>query len=855
MFGFVKSISFLIWLPFSLTIAVTIMAVGYYYPKKQEEIYHQQLKSKLSEMAKTVALGVEISLENDNFKGLEQTINLARGTADFEFIAIIERDSSQSENVFASNPKDYEHTDILKIDTSKFIYVEQPVQSNFEGIVRMATSKESIEKALFSINEPIYKFLGALFLGSMLIFYFIAVFVASPIKSMTFIANELFKGNYDVVIRNKQRNKELLDLSNALIALKENLKLVQIQNNEFNKILEEQIIQRTSELEKTTLKLESAQKISQTGHFEFVVSTEKWEISKSVAEILNLDTRRPDVFVSFLFDKENHSLLELVKGCIFNKTALKNDLKLKIQNNGLDTDIWLSVHLNPMLDEKGNTSLINGTIQDITIRKHIENELHKLSLVAKNTSNLVVITDQNWRITWVNESLSKLTGYDGTELIGKTPKIFQCEKTNPETISYINQKLSSLEKVRTEVLNKGKYDNEYWIDLSIVPLIDNNNEHIGFIAVETDITERKQFENEIKEREEEYKKILENSSEMIHTLDNNGNLVWANRSWIEKMKLDSLTIKGQSLIKYLDNKTLEEFQRVMPELYKGNTIKDLDCTFISAEGENLHLIGRAIPLLKNGEMTGSQAYLHDITQIKKAEEELRNLLHLTQRQNDRLKNFAHIVSHNIRSHSANLSGLVRELSEIDNEEERLMFTKLIKAGTEKLNETIFNLNEIVTINENSNISLIPKSLYIEIEKTLSVVANNIIQNNITIENNVQADIEVMVVSSYLESIVLNLITNAIKYRDSNKKAFIRINAEKNGPLVRLCVEDNGLGIDLNKYGSKLFGMYKTFHKHPDARGVGLFITKAQIEAMGGKIEVESETGIGTKFFVQLVSAI
>jgi signal transduction histidine kinase len=330
--------------------------------------------------------------------------------------------------------------------------------------------------------------------------------------------------------------------------------------------------------------------------------------------------------------------------------------------------------------------------------------------------------------------------------------------------------------------------------------------------------------------------------------------VWANRSWIEKMKLDYSTIKGQSLIKYLDNKTLEEFQRVMPELNKGNAIKDLDCTFISAEGENLHLIGRAIPLLKNGEMTGSQAYLHDITQIKKAEEELRNLLHLTQRQNDRLKNFAHIVSHNIRSHSANLSGLVRELSEIDNEEERLMFTQLIKAGTEKLNETIFNLNEIVTINENSNISLIPKSLYIEIEKTLSVVANNIIQNNITIENNVRADIEVMVVSSYLESIVLNLITNAIKYRDSNKNAFIRINAEKNGPLVRLCVEDNGLGIDLKRYGSKLFGMYKTFHKHPDARGVGLFITKAQIEAMGGKIEVESETGIGTRFFVHLIVA-
>jgi signal transduction histidine kinase len=108
--------------------------------------------------------------------------------------------------------------------------------------------------------------------------------------------------------------------------------------------------------------------------------------------------------------------------------------------------------------------------------------------------------------------------------------------------------------------------------------------------------------------------------------------------------------------------------------------------------------------------------------------------------------------------------------------------------------------------------------------------------------------------SYLESITLNLLTNAIKYSDpkKDKKVEIRINKSSEWTIVE--VEDNGLGIDLKRQGRKMFGMYKTFHDHPDSRGIGLFITKNQIEAIGGKIEVESQEGVGTTFKVYLKSS-
>ena len=105
------------------------------------------------------------------------------------------------------------------------------------------------------------------------------------------------------------------------------------------------------------------------------------------------------------------------------------------------------------------------------------------------------------------------------------------------------------------------------------------------------------------------------------------------------------------------------------------------------------------------------------------------------------------------------------------------------------------------------------------------------------------------VAAYMDSIILNLLSNAIKYRDSRKKCIIRFSGQEAGRYYELIVSDNGLGIDLIKNRDKIFGLYKTFHGLKDSRGLGLFMTKNQVEAMGGRIMVESEVGKGTTFRV------
>jgi sensor histidine kinase regulating citrate/malate metabolism len=100
---------------------------------------------------------------------------------------------------------------------------------------------------------------------------------------------------------------------------------------------------------------------------------------------------------------------------------------------------------------------------------------------------------------------------------------------------------------------------------------------------------------------------------------------------------------------------------------------------------------------------------------------------------------------------------------------------------------------------------------------------------------------------YVDSIILNLLTNAIKYKSDQRKPTVIISLQKTDDFIRLDVKDNGLGIDLERQGRKIFGMYKTFHKHPDARGVGLFLIKNQVEALGGRIDVASKVDEGTIF--------
>lgn len=240
------------------------------------------------------------------------------------------------------------------------------------------------------------------------------------------------------------------------------------------------------------------------------------------------------------------------------------------------------------------------------------------------------------------------------------------------------------------------------------------------------------------------------------------------------------------------------------------------------------------------------AAIRDVTEKKQLLDKLQKSEAQLHEQNERLNNFAHIVSHNLRSYAGNFQ-IMLQLFEDATPSESADIMSHLKKTSAALVDTIQDLDKVVSVQSFRREQLEKVNMKRCLEKITEILKPEIDRHEVTIEDHIADETELEYIPAYLESILFNLLSNSIKYRDPARKPVITIRSVVNNSKLVLEVSDNGLGIDLARHGEKLFGMYKTFHGNKDAKGVGLFITRKQVEALGGRIEVQSEPGKGTTF--------
>lgn len=255
------------------------------------------------------------------------------------------------------------------------------------------------------------------------------------------------------------------------------------------------------------------------------------------------------------------------------------------------------------------------------------------------------------------------------------------------------------------------------------------------------------------------------------------------------------------------------------------------------------------PDIVDGEVLGFVVHVADITPLKLLEIELKKSKEIIEEQNKSLMNFANIISHNLNNYVQSFTGMTELLQYNYPKPVHDDIIKDLSVLSHNFAETIKNIGEIVYAQNMLTITPVQINLCEYITKTISAVKMQITSTGTAIWNNVPPDTIIMGNPAYVESILLNLLTNAIKYRHPDRTAIIELYSTTKDNAVLLTVADNGRGINLEKYGQKLFGLYNKFHGNADARGIGLYITKFQIEAMGGSISVESEENKGTTFTI------
>jgi chemotaxis family two-component system sensor kinase Cph1 len=218
--------------------------------------------------------------------------------------------------------------------------------------------------------------------------------------------------------------------------------------------------------------------------------------------------------------------------------------------------------------------------------------------------------------------------------------------------------------------------------------------------------------------------------------------------------------------------------------------------------------------------------------------------------NKQLEDFAHIITHNLRSPLSNIQALCSIYESNPKEADVSFILNKILLASGNMMATINDLYVILKTRVGFQI----RQEHVDVEEIIEKEVQNLSAVILQTGAEISLDLGVKHLSIYklyLESIFHNLLSNALKYRAPERKPVIHIESWQDMGIIFISVRDNGMGIDLKKYGSKLFGLYKTFHQSNNARGLGLYLTKMQVESMGGSIAVESTPGTGTTFTVAL----
>lgn len=304
-----------------------------------------------------------------------------------------------------------------------------------------------------------------------------------------------------------------------------------------------------------------------------------------------------------------------------------------------------------------------------------------------------------------------------------------------------------------------------------------------------------------------------------------------------------------SVLKYLHPDDREEVERKWKDWqHKNNTVK-LEHRIVTAKGKEKYVVENwQMHYDEDGKAVQAIGTCQDITEKKEEELHKEKITNELIQRNKDLEQFSYMVSHNLRSPVANILGLTELLQqEKQGSKEQKSMLEYLDGTVKKLDSVIKDLNYVLQVKnqlDEHNETIVFSELLSDIKQSL---LNKDSHEDVAIVSNFEAIDEMNSLKSYVYSIFHNLISNGIKYRREDVSSTVHITSFiEEGKLV-LEFKDNGVGIDLERTGDEIFGLYKRFHNHIEGKGLGLFMVKTQVEVLGGTISIDSTVNVGTTF--------
>ncbi|GAB3309698.1 sensor histidine kinase [Hymenobacter tenuis] len=481
----------------------------------------------------------------------------------------------------------------------------------------------------------------------------------------------------------------------------------------------------------------------------------------------------------------------------------------------------------------------------------------QLSVIFSSVADVIFVLQVEpgnaYRFTYINKAFETVTGLPYARVVGRP-----VQEIIPEpSYSLVRSQYQQAAETRQLVswLETTEYPTGSLIgEVSVAPVFDSQDTCIQLVGTVHDLTAQKRVEEDLRVSNERFAYALKATTDALYDWNmQSDQLVWGegfNTLFGYDVVQNPPTFQQWATYIHPD-----DADHVLQDLQKATATDSGDTwqqeyRFRRADGSWANVFDRSC-IIRNETGTAIRMIgaMQDITLRRQTEVKQRVLMQELNRQNADLQQFTYIVSHNLRAPLANAIGFTDLLARVDKTGE--VFQKSLQhlqTSLAQLDTIISDVNTILSIRDKTEAGR-PEPVFLDqvCSKVMETFRPALAECGGTIECAIPNTIQVVGYRAYFNSIFFNLLANAIKYRSDKRPLQVEVKASYTPQGVQVQIQDNGTGLDLKQVGNDVFQLYKRFHKVPTGRGIGLFLVKSHVEAMGGHIEISSQVNQGTCF--------
>jgi nitrogen fixation negative regulator NifL len=488
----------------------------------------------------------------------------------------------------------------------------------------------------------------------------------------------------------------------------------------------------------------------------------------------------------------------------------------------------------------------------------VDNRLRKLSRAVEQSPASVVITGANAAIEYVNPAFCTLTGYTAEEVMGQNPRILQSGLTSSEVYRQLWRAILQGWIWHGEFLNRKKNGELFWEEAVISPVSDEAGVVTHFLAIKEDITARKMAEQALRESESRFRQLAELSPIGVYLTDTDGNYLYLNQDWC---RMSGLCQTG-ALVADWKNALHPEDRESTIALWDGWMANpagrwELEYRLLDQDGKERWIWGLAAPLADDaGRITGFIGTSVDITERKIMESGMRAARERADAASQAKSTFLANMSHDIRTPMNSMLGMAELLLESPLDDEQRRMVQILNSAGETLLALISDILDLSKIEAGQltleSVAIDLSDLVMRIVDLLSEAAR---RKGLSLHGDVAAELPRWVYGDpvRLRQVLLNLVGNAIKFTGTGE-VVVRVTRQGDGPDCLFTISDTGIGVPADRLDS-IFQPFVQVDASTTRRyggtGLGLAICQELVSAMGGTLQVESEEGIGSRFYFTL----